>query len=104
MVQFLSIFFFLDFFNFCWVFQKFPFFCVTLYKTPTESKIVLNQLIMEGCKCRRSQCGMSKCVVLICMSENISVNIVATVPVSNNIRRSFMCRIKIFFSKYPDRF
>ena len=27
MVQFLSInFFFLDFFNFCWVFQKFPFF------------------------------------------------------------------------------
>ena len=24
-------FFFLDFFNFCWVFQKFPFFCVTLY-------------------------------------------------------------------------
>ena len=32
MVQFLSInFFFLDFFNFCWVFQKFPFFCVTLY-------------------------------------------------------------------------
>ena len=34
MVQFLSInFFFLDFFNFCWVFQKFPFFCVTLYIT-----------------------------------------------------------------------
>ena len=33
MVQFLSInFFFLDFFNFCWVFQKFPFFCVILYK------------------------------------------------------------------------
>ena len=33
MVQFLSIkLFFLDFFNFCWVFQKFPFFCVTLYK------------------------------------------------------------------------
>ena len=32
MVQFLSIiFFFLDFFNFCWVFQKFPFFGVTLY-------------------------------------------------------------------------
>ena len=33
MVQFLSInLFFLDFFNFCWVFQKFPFFfCVTLY-------------------------------------------------------------------------
>jgi hypothetical protein len=27
MVQFLSIiFFFLDFYNFCWVFQKFPFF------------------------------------------------------------------------------
>jgi len=29
MVQFLSIIFFLDFFNFCWVFQKFQFFCVT---------------------------------------------------------------------------
>ena len=29
MVQFLSIIFF--FFNFCWVFQKFPFFCVTFY-------------------------------------------------------------------------
>ena len=26
-----SNFFFLDFFNFCWVFQTFPFFCVTLY-------------------------------------------------------------------------
>ena len=26
MVQFLSIIFFLDFFNFCWVFPKFPFF------------------------------------------------------------------------------
>ena len=31
MVQFLSIIFLLDFFNFCWVFQKFPFFCVSLY-------------------------------------------------------------------------
>jgi len=31
MVQCLSIIFFY-FFNFCWVFQKFPFFCVTLYK------------------------------------------------------------------------
>ena len=31
MVHFLSInFFFLDFFNFCWVFQKFPFFFVSL--------------------------------------------------------------------------
>jgi len=30
MVQFLSInFLFLDFFNFCWVFQKFPFFIVS---------------------------------------------------------------------------
>jgi len=32
MVQFLSINFFLDFFNFCWVFQKFSFFvslCIT---------------------------------------------------------------------------
>ena len=32
MVQFLSINFFLDFFNFCWVFQKFPFFCVPCIK------------------------------------------------------------------------
>jgi hypothetical protein len=32
LVQFLSIkIFLLDFYNFCWVFQKFPFFCVTLY-------------------------------------------------------------------------
>ena len=32
MVQFLSIiFFFLDFFNFCWGFQEFPFFCFTLF-------------------------------------------------------------------------
>jgi len=32
MVQFLSTnFFFLDFFNFCWVFSKVPVFCVTLY-------------------------------------------------------------------------
>ena len=31
MVQFLSIIFFFDFFNFCCVFQKFPFFCVILY-------------------------------------------------------------------------
>ena len=30
MVQFLSIIFVFDYF--CWVFQKFPFFCVTLYK------------------------------------------------------------------------
>jgi hypothetical protein len=34
MVQFLSIIFFsLDFFNFCWVFQKFPFFSVTCMNT-----------------------------------------------------------------------
>ena len=32
MVQFLSIFFFLDFFNFCWVFQKFPFFCHPVFE------------------------------------------------------------------------
>jgi len=38
MVQFLSIkFFFFDFFNFCWVFQKFPFFCVTLYNHTLQS-------------------------------------------------------------------
>ena len=33
MVQFLSIIFFLGFFNFCWGIQKFPFFCITLYIT-----------------------------------------------------------------------
>ena len=38
MVQFLSIIFFLDFFNFCWVFQNFPFFCVTLYKEDAIEK------------------------------------------------------------------
>ena len=31
MVQFLSINFFFYFFIFCWVFQNFPFFCVSLY-------------------------------------------------------------------------
>jgi hypothetical protein len=40
MVQFLSIFFFLDFFNFCCVFQKFSFFCVTLYKKMLQSVLV----------------------------------------------------------------
>ena len=34
MVQFLSIIFFLDFFNFCWVFQKFPFFVSPVYVFP----------------------------------------------------------------------
>jgi len=38
MVQFVLIFFFFDFFNFCWVFQKFPFFCVTLYFCRTLDK------------------------------------------------------------------
>ena len=34
MVQFLSIIFFLDFFNICWVFQNFPFFlCHSVYTT-----------------------------------------------------------------------
>ena len=45
MVQFLSIIFFLvDFFNFCWVFQKFPFFYVTLYK-PVWKKHFEDQFI-----------------------------------------------------------
>ena len=36
MVQFLSIIFFFDFFNFCWVFQKFPIICVTLYNNDDD--------------------------------------------------------------------
>ena len=39
MVQILSInFFSLDFFNFRWDFQKFPFFCVILYLEVHKSK------------------------------------------------------------------
>jgi hypothetical protein len=39
MVQFLSIhFFLLDFFNFCWGFQKFPFFGVSLYDADMHIK------------------------------------------------------------------
>ena len=41
MVQFLSIiFFFLDFFNFCWVFQKFPFFFVSSCIKINRPKVV----------------------------------------------------------------
>ena len=41
MFQFLSIiFFFLDFFNFCWVFQTFPFLCVTLYNKTNLSRFI----------------------------------------------------------------
>ena len=48
MVQFLSIIFFLDFFNFCWVFQKFPFLCVTLYlKNHTAHANILREQSAE---------------------------------------------------------
>ena len=48
MLQFLSInFFFLDFFNFCWVFQKFPFFCVTLYNTLEDERFYTVELHMK---------------------------------------------------------
>ena len=55
MVQFLSIFFFLDFFNFCWGFQKFQFFCVTLYKSvvsytnPCWSKMIRVSSVIPIC-------------------------------------------------------
>ena len=45
MVQFVNKFFFLDFFNFCWVFQKFPFFCVTLYMAPVHQYCSRNVMI-----------------------------------------------------------
>jgi len=46
MVQFLSInFFFLNFLNFCWVFQKFPFFCVALFKKETRNAASISLLI-----------------------------------------------------------
>ena len=41
MVQFLSIIFFLGFLKFCWVFQKFPFFCVTLQIPPFSYTLVV---------------------------------------------------------------
>jgi len=48
---------------------------------------------------------MSKCVVLIGMSEDTSIGIVATIPASTNIRYSILSRIKKYFSfKYSDRF
>ena len=57
MVQFLSIFFFLDFFHFCWVFQKFPFFCVTLYfgankQTPADD-------------CETTSCTLCWCLISV---------------------------------------
>ena len=35
----------MDFFNFCWVFQKFPFFCVTLYLYFSEMILTSFQII-----------------------------------------------------------
>ena len=40
MVQFLSIIFFLDFLNFCWVFQKFPFFLCHSVLESTVNRIL----------------------------------------------------------------
>ena len=49
MVQFLSIFFFLNFLNFCWVFQKFPFFlCHSVFiseRTTTCATYTINWLV-----------------------------------------------------------
>ena len=48
MVQFLSIFFFsLVFFNFCWVFQKVSFFCVTLYVSSHIFKYTVQSLVFR---------------------------------------------------------
>ena len=53
MVQFLSInFFLLDFFNFCLVFQKFPFFCVTLYISRWNDEIVSIKMFRSFNLCR----------------------------------------------------
>ena len=49
MVHFLSIIFFLDFFNFCWGFQNFPFFCVTLYIAKDKCKYFCVQTV----RCRK---------------------------------------------------
>jgi hypothetical protein len=51
MVQFLSIiFFFLDFFNFCWVILKFPFFCVTLYNSIIFLFVFVHELRIKQSK------------------------------------------------------
>ena len=44
MVQFLSIIFFFDFFNFCWVFLKVPFFCVILYITKARIPFIVARI------------------------------------------------------------
>ena len=50
-VQFISIiFFFLDFFNFCWVILKFPFFCVTLYNSIIFLFVFVHELRIKQSK------------------------------------------------------
>ena len=79
MVQFLSInFFFLDFFNFCWVFQKFPFFCVTLYidfrmhgatikeMTMFSTTFHLKQVRTDRHLCRNTKCCKSFVGLIAC--------------------------------------
>jgi len=50
MVQFLSIiFFFLDFFNFCWVFQKLPFFlCHPVYLKHNRGVLIETKMKLVG--------------------------------------------------------
>ena len=65
MVKFLSIIFFY-FFNFCWVFQKFRFFCVALYEVNRRNSVLsllhlLNAVLLflflrNSCQTFRSIC------------------------------------------------
>jgi len=52
-------FFFLDFFNFCWVFQKFPFFCVILYMSHSfsdslQARLVWNSILIVLASCQQN--------------------------------------------------
>ena len=74
MVQFLTInFYFLDFFNFCWGFQKFPFFvspCIRFIPYITHTSPILNfvvkairlnltyWLVIEGPPCSQHPLGL----------------------------------------------
>ena len=64
MVQFLSIIFFFVFFNFCWVFQKFPFFvslCIFLKDNEMRSQSALVGVYNKPLFIlqRNRRCGMS---------------------------------------------
>ena len=83
MVQFLSIiFFFLDFFNFCWVFQKFPFFCITLF---IQQARVCSYVFMCVCVCV-FVCVCFVCVCFVCVCVCVCVCVRARARANARIR------------------